>query len=153
MAVKSCAAMVLHIIKLCVGVDSIEHLARLDREDLARRKREGKTPELVFTTRQMPKRADEIVPGGSVYWVIKGIIQVRQPLKALRSAKTADGLPACDMVFARKLVPVRPVPRRAFQGWRYLEAEDAPPDLAGGKAGMAELPGAMRRELAALGLL
>jgi hypothetical protein len=145
--------MALHIIKLCVGVDSIEHLTLLDHEELKRRKREGETPELIFQTRQMPKRATEIVPGGSVYWVIKGVVQVRQPLVALRPSKTADGLSACDMVFAHKLIAVRPVPRRAFQGWRYLEAADAPPDLGGDAKAIARIPEAMRRELVALGLI
>lgn len=145
--------MVLHIIKLCVGVSSIEHLAELDNEDLKRRRRERKKPELVFRTRQMPKRAAEIVPGGSVYWVIKGIVQVRQPLLELRPVKDADGLAACDMVFAKELIAVRPVPRRAFQGWRYLEAADAPPDLGGDAKAIAQIPDGMRRELMALGLI
>lgn len=145
--------MALHIIKLCVGVTSIEHLAELDAADLARRRREKKSPELIFRTRQMPKRAAEIVPGGSVYWVIKGIVQVRQPLVALRAVKDADGLAACDMVFADTLVAVRPVPRRACQGWRYLEAEDAPPDLSGDAKAIGKLPDALRRALMSLGLL
>ncbi|MEZ5924561.1 MAG: DUF1489 domain-containing protein [Hyphomicrobiaceae bacterium] len=145
--------MPLHIIKLCVGVDSIEHLAALDREELKRLKRERRKPELVFQTRQMPKRAGEIVPGGSVYWVIKGVVQVRQPLLALRPAKTREGLPACDMVFANTLVAVRPVPRRAFQGWRYLEESDAPPDLSGDAKAIQKIPESMRRELMALGLI
>jgi hypothetical protein len=145
--------MALHIIKLCVGVDSIEHLALLDREELRRRRRERKKPELIFQTRQMPKRAGEIIPGGSVYWVIKGVVQVRQPLLALRPVTADDGHSACDMVFANKLVAVRPVPRRAFQGWRYLEAADAPPDLDGDAKAIAQIPEAMRRELVALGLI
>jgi hypothetical protein len=145
--------MVLHIIKLCVGVDSIEHLAKLDKEELRRLKRERKKPELIFRTRQMPKRADEIVPGGSVYWVIKGVVQVRQPLIALRAVTGSDGHSACDMVFASKLVAVRPVPRRAFQGWRYLNAADAPPDLGGDSKAIAKIPESMRRELMALGLI
>lgn len=145
--------MVLHIIKLCVGVNSIEHLAELDAEDLKRRRRERKKPELIFRTRQMPKRSAEIVPGGSVYWVIKGIVQVRQPLLELRPVKDAEGHAACDMVFANKLIAVRPVPRRAFQGWRYLEAGDAPADLGGDAAAIAQIPDGMRRELMALGLI
>ena len=145
--------MALHIIKLCVGVDSIEHLAELDAADLARRRREKKSPELIFRTRQMPKRAAEIVPGGSVYWVIKGIVQVRQPLVELRPVKDAEGHAACDMVFANKLIAVRPVPRRAFQGWRYLEVADAPADLSGDAKAIAKIPEAMRRELMSLGLI
>jgi hypothetical protein len=145
--------MVLHIIKLCVGVDSIEHLAELDKAELKRLRRERKKPELIFRTRQMPKRAAEIVPGGSVYWVIKGVVQVRQPLLALRPVTASDGHSACDMVFANRLVAVRPVPRRAFQGWRYLDAADAPPDLGSDAKAIAQIPESMRRELMALGLI
>jgi hypothetical protein len=146
--------MSLNLIKLCVGIESIEHLARCDRDELKALRAARKKPELIHRTRMFPRRAGDILPGGSLYWVIKGLIQVRQPLLAIREAVDREGVACCDLVFANELVPVRPTPRRAFQGWRYLEAEDAPPDL--GKAGgrdAAAMPPGMRAELAALGLL
>jgi hypothetical protein len=98
-----------------------------------------------------PKRADEVLDGGSLYWVIKGQIMARQKLLELR-AVTKNGVPHCGLVHDKTLVPVSIRPRRAFQGWRYLEDADAPPDLTI-KSGAKDLPEALQRELAALGLL
>src|SRR5258706_11239010 len=95
-----------------------------------------------------PKRADEVLDGGSLYWVIKGQIAARQKLLAFRSVKK-NGVPHCGLVYDKELVPVTLRPRRAFQGWRYLEAKDAPPDLAKTR-GAKGLPEALQRELAGL---
>lgn len=146
--------MALHLIKLCVGVSSIEDLAVWQKECLAKAKARGEKCRLFHTTLLTPKRQAELLAGGSIYWVIKGLIQVRQPLLAFDEGQREDGSPCCHIVYDKTLVPVRPTPRRAFQGWRYLKAEDAPPDLAAGASnGLANLPPAMRRELAELGLL
>jgi hypothetical protein len=138
--------MALNLIKLCVGVSEIEELEHWVREAKAGR------DTLDHVTRSFPKRRGEIVPGGSLYWVIRGMILCRQPIAGLVAVKGADGIGRCRIDFKPKIVAVRPAPRRAFQGWRYLEAADAPPDLPkGGTAkGMTEK---MRRELSALGLL
>jgi hypothetical protein len=141
----------LHLIKLCVGCDSLQDLAGWQKQRLKEKKAKGQKPELVHLTRQTPKRADELLAGGSLYWVIKGQIAVRQRLLELRQVKK-DGIPHCGLVYHKELVPVRPRPRSAFQGWRYLDPADAPPDLAVAK-GDAKLPEALRRELVALGLL
>ncbi len=98
-----------------------------------------------------PKRADEILGGGSLYWVIKGQIAARQKLLAFRPI-TRNGVPHCGLVYDKVLVPVIARPRRAFQGWRYLEDKDVPSDLSLTK-GAKDLPEALQRELAALGLL
>jgi len=105
----------------------------------------------VHVTRMTPKRADEVLDGGSLYWVIKGQIAARQQLLAIRAVKK-NGVPHCGLVHQKDLIPVVARPRRAFQGWRYLEAKDAPPDLARTK-GAQDLPESLQRELAALGLL
>jgi hypothetical protein len=100
----------------------------------------------------VPKRAGEIVAGGgSIYWVIRRLVLVRQRITAIEPFTDEEGIERCKLVFDPELVPVRPVPRRPFQGWRYLEAADAPPDLAGAASG--DLSDAMRADLAALGLL
>lgn len=146
--------MPLHIIKLCVGADSIADLEEWQTERLAEQKRAGQKPRLFHTTRMVPKRQDEIAGKGSLYWVIKGIIQVRQLIVGFDSGAKADGTPCCLLLLDPELVPVRPAVRKAFQGWRYLEPSDAPPDLiGGGKNGIAALPPKMRKELAELGLL
>lgn len=145
--------MVLHLIKLCVGCGSIEELLEADRRDIAAQKAAGRKPELIHRTRQLPRRAEAIVPGGSLYWVIKGAIQVRQPLLELRPVEDAEGNSACDIVFSERLIPVRPTPRRAFQGWRYLETADAPPDLFRRELAEGLVPASMRRELLELCLI
>ena len=143
--------MPLHIIKLCVGCDSLSELADWQKKRLKEKRAKAQKPELVHVTRMTPKRADEILDGGSLYWVIKGQIAARQKLIAFREVKK-NGIPHCGLVYDKKLVPVVARPRRAFQGWRYLEDKDAPPDLALTK-GAKGLPEKLQRELAVLGLL
>ena len=146
--------MPLHLIKLCVGAESIEDLSVWQKGRLAAMRMTGEKPELSHRTFQTPKRRDEILDGGSLYWVIKGVVQVRQPIRDLREGTKDDGTPCCLIVLDKALIPVRPTPRRPFQGWRYLDAADAPPDVKGGDAAaLAELPPRMRKELADLGLL
>jgi len=143
--------MALHIIKLCVGCDSLSDLQDWQKQRLKEKRAKGQKPELVHVTRMMPKRAEEVLDGGSLYWVIKGQIAARQKLLALREVKK-NGIPHCGLVYDKTLVPVVARPRRAFQGWRYLEDKDAPPDLARTK-GAKGLPEKLQRELAVLGLL
>jgi hypothetical protein len=145
--------MPVHLVKLCVGAESIEDLAQWQKQRLAQMRRDGLEPELYHRTFQMPKRREELLDGGSLYWVIKGLVTVRQRLVDLREGTKDDGTPCCLLVLDKKLVPVRPVPRRAFQGWRYLDAADAPPDAGKAEKGLAALPPHMRKSLAELGLL
>src|SRR5579872_1420507 len=114
----------LHLIKLCVGVESLKDLRDWQKRRLAEKKKKGQKPELIHLTRQTPKRAQELLDGGSLYWVIKGQIAARQKLIALRAA-TYKGVPHCALVYDKKLVPVLRRPRAAFQGWRYLDEKDA----------------------------
>jgi hypothetical protein len=143
--------MPLHIIKLCVGCDSLSELADWQKKRLKEKRAKGQKPELVHVTRMTPKRAGEVLDGGSLYWVIKGQIAARQKLISFREVKK-NGIPHCGLVYDKTLVPVVARPRRAFQGWRYLEDKDAPPDLAQTK-GAKGLPEKLQRELAVLGLL
>lgn len=145
--------MALHLQKLCVGCDSPEELKAWIGARMADRRSRGAPQEHIHTTRMAPKRAEELLDGGSLYWVIKGVILVRQPLKDLRSVKGADGITRCEIVMVPELVPVRPTPRRAFQGWRYLAAHEAPADLAEDERKAPGLPAHLVAELSALGLL
>jgi hypothetical protein len=141
--------MALNLVKLCVGVATIEELSEwID----TLRDRAGRPLEQMHTTRMIPKRIGELLDGGSLYWVIKGNVQVRQQLLDIRPFRDGEGIERCHLVFDRELVQTAWQPRRAFQGWRYLEPKDAPPDLAG-IAGAASLPPQLRLELAQLGLL
>ena len=143
--------MTLHLIKLCVGADSIEDLADWQKGRLKELRRKGKKPELMHVTRMTPKRRDELLDGGSLYWVIKGYIAVRQQLIDLRPV-TKNGKPHCGLVYDSKLIATSRRFCRPFQGWRYLDPSDAPIDLNEIK-GAKNLPEKLKAELAELGLL
>jgi hypothetical protein len=145
--------MTANLIKLCVGAESVEDLTDWIAERLADKKKRGVPVEQMHVTRMTPKREIEILDGGSLYWVIKGIILCRQQILELRPVTGEDGIPRCGILLDPAVVLVVPRPRGPFQGWRYLESRDAPADLAGSSTGAADMPADMRRELAELGLL
>jgi hypothetical protein len=145
--------MPVNLVKLCVGAASIEDLAQWQAMPGHTIKHGGKNVAF-HTTFQKPTREAELLAGGSLYWVIKGTILVRQSIAGFGDGKKDDGSPCCLLLLDPKLTPVRPVPRRPFQGWRYLTADDAPPDLkSGSKDEVASMPPHMRKKLADLGLL
>lgn len=137
--------MAIHLIKLSVGPDS---LAELEAWQKQRLKQGG---ELIHITRNTPKRADELLNGGSIYWVIKGWICARQKLIELRPM-VRDGVPHCGLIYDKQMVRVQMRPHRPFQGWRYLQPEAAPKDIVKGQAD-EDMPEEMRRELMMLGLI
>ena len=141
--------MPLHLIKLSVGSESLADLVDWQKHWLREMRAKGHKPELVHVTRHMPKRADEVLDGGSIYWVVKGWIVARQRIIDLRPM-VKNGVSYCGIVFDKKVIPVRLSQQRAFQGWRYLEAKNAPPDS--GASSDDVLPEHLRRELAELGL-
>ena len=145
--------MPLHLIKLCVGCDSVADLEDWIKRKFKAQKQRGKKPERIHTTRMVPKRADELTDGGSIFWVIRGQIMCRERILAIRPFTDRDGIHRCRLVLDPKCVLVEPRPRSAFQGWRYLEAKDAPRDLSRAAPGAAKMPEQMRRELRELGLL
>jgi hypothetical protein len=146
--------MPLHLIKLSVGTDSIADLQGwIDDKIKAQKKRGVKKPERIHTTRMVPKRADELKDGGSIYWVIKGQIMCRETILDIRPFTDKDGIHRCKLVLDPKCVPVEPRPRAAFQGWRYLDDKEIPRDLARGGKGALDMPEDLRRELMQLGLL
>jgi hypothetical protein len=112
-------------------------------------------PPLRHQTRMMPKRRDEMLDGGSMFWVIGGFVQVRQRLLDIIEDRWDDGTPCAGLVLDRVLVPVEARPVKAFQGWRYLDAASAPPDVAAMREapGAQAMPEAMLRELRTLGLI
>ena len=147
------SAMSLHLIKLSVGTDSVADLEDWIKQKLKAQKPRGKKPERIHTTRMVPKRADELIDGGSIYWVIRGQIMCRERILDIRPFTDRDGIHRCRLVLDPKCVLVEPRPRSAFQGWRYLEAKDAPRDLSRAAPGASRMPEQMRRELRELGLL
>jgi hypothetical protein len=147
------AAMPLHILKLCVGAETIRDLEDWIAKRMALRRSSGGAQEHIHTTRMVPKRVDEIVTGGSLYWVIKGQVSGRQRLTAIRPFTDADGIGRCHLVMEPLVVPVEPRPCRPFQGWRYLQDKDVPRDIGERSGDLGIMPEQMRRELAELGLL
>ena len=146
--------MPLHLIKLSVGTDSIADLQGwIDDKIKAQKKRGVKKPERIHTTRMVPKRADELKDGGSIYWVIKGQIMCRETILDVRPFTDKDGIHRCKLVLDPQCIPVEPRPRSAFQGWRYLDEKDAPRDMSKLGKGALDMPEELRRELMALGLL
>jgi hypothetical protein len=143
--------MALHLIKLCVGCDSVEDLSEWLEDYLKRKRRSGQKADYAHTTRMVPRRMAELLGGGSLYWVIKGTVQCRQKLLDVRPFVDKDGIGRCRLVMDTKIVRTEWQPRRPFQGWRYLEMAEAPRDLRAGRGG-DDLPQALRAELAELGL-
>lgn len=140
----------LHLLKLCVGPKEVAELATRQAG------RAALDPPLRHQTRMMPKRAAELVEGGSLYWVLSGLIRVRQRILEVREERWDDGTSCAGLVLDPELVLLEPRPQKPFQGWRYLEAAAAPPDAPrsnGAASGLAALPPALRRELEALCLL
>lgn len=138
--------MALHMLKIAAGVSDLAALKELQKE----RKRERGV--YAFYTRNMPKRQEEILDGGSVYWVVKGHIQARQKIKGFRAIVNSRGRPAVLITFEAKLTPTDWRPHRPFRGWRYLEPKEAPKDMPKG-AKTKGLPPKMAAELRELGLL
>lgn len=136
--------------KLCVGAESLEDQQNWASQRLAQMRASGVEPRLFHTTRMVPKASDELLDGGSLYWVIKGNIQARQKLQSIEPFVDTDGIRRCHLVLGDDIVPTQWQPRRAFQGWRYLKPQDAPPDLAQGEL---SVPPKLRADLAELGLL
>ncbi len=145
--------MTLHLVKLSVGTDSVQDLQDWINAKLKEKKRRGQKAERIHTTRMFPKRVAELLDGGSIYWVIRGEILCRERILDIRPVVDRDGISRCQLVLDPKCVLVQPRPYRAFQGWRYLEAKDAPPDLDRAAPGARNMPESLRRELRELGLL
>ncbi|TCT40935.1 DUF1489 family protein [Martelella mediterranea] len=144
--------MSLHLLKLCVGATAVDDLRGWVSERSMAAIAAGLEPHTVHTTRMTPKRREELLEGGSLYWVIGGQIRARQELLEIGNHTDGQGIERCDLVLAPQVIDTVPVPRKPFQGWRYLKAEDAPRDLDVGEGG-EEMPDELRAELAALGLL
>lgn len=145
--------MPLHLIKLCVGCESVKELEGWIRQRIRDKRKRGGKGEHIHITRMVPKRAAELLDGGSLYWVIRGQIMCREAIKDVRPFVDKDGIGRCGLVIGPKVILVEPRPYRAFQGWRYLTDGDAPRDLDRAAPGAREMPEEMRRHLRELGLL
>ena len=137
----------LHLLKLCVGAEGPEDLKQWQDT------RADRWGGVVHVTRMWPRRESELLAGGSLYWVMKGSIACRQKIMSLEEVRGEDGVRRCAIVMERPIIRTAPSPRRAFQGWRYLAAEDAPRDTGVLGEEADELPEEMRRALAEIGVV
>ena len=145
--------MTVHLVKMAVGIDSLDHLADVQKQRRAKLKAERGKAMLIHKTRNTPKRAAEIVKAGSIYWIVKGFIRVRQRILGFEKGIGREGKPFCEIRLDPKLVRTVPLPHKPMQGWRYLEDTDKPADLTGKAAAAEEMPPEMMMKLRELGLL
>ena len=138
----------LHLLKLCVGADGVEDLAAWQASQ------RGRWPagRALHVTRMWPKREAEVLAGGSLYWVFKGVILARQRILALEQVQGADGIPRCAIHLDTDIIRTEPAPRRPFQGWRYLPGAEAPRDLPAARSADDSLPPSLAAALADIGL-
>lgn len=137
-----------NLMKLCVGADSIDDL----RDWQTSQRHRWPQGCAVHVTRMWPKREADVLAGGSLYWVIKGVIQCRQRVVGLEQVDGGDGITRCAIVLDQEIIRTQSAPRRPFQGWRYLDAKDAPPDLMKGREDETPLPPGLAEAMAEFGL-
>jgi hypothetical protein len=137
-----------NLVKLCVGAEKVEDL--IDWQESRRALRPDALP--YHVTRMWPKRAEELLNGGSLFWVFKGVVLARQKIVALEERRGEDGILRCALILDPAIVRTEPAPRRPFQGWRYLAVEDSPRDLPKGRAREDALPPELAAALADIGL-
>lgn len=142
------ATSTIHMVKLSVGTESVEDLSIWQRQTAA----QGTDGRPQHITRMWPRREDEVLNGGSIYWVIKGVILCRQKIIRLDEVTRTDGIRRCAIVLDSQLIRVAATPKRAFQGWRYLPVSDAPPDLRLSREGEDTLPAELNAALAEIGV-
>lgn len=143
----------IHLLKLCVGCESVEDLLEWQTERAAERRAAGADPRPFHVTRMWPRRESELLDGGSLYWVIKGLVLCRQRVVSLEAETGGDGIERCRLRLDPEVVRTSPQPRRAFQGWRYLRPADAPGDLVAVAPGVGALPTALAAGLAEIGVI
>ena len=147
----------IHLLKLCVGSESVDALLDWQAARAGEQRASNADPRPFHVTRMWPRRGPEILDGGSLYWVIRGLVLCRQRVVALEPETGADGVGRCRLRLDPAIVRTTPQPRRAFQGWRYLRPSDAPSDvpadLAAAGPAPAALPAALAAGLAEIGVL
>src|SRR6202789_3784667 len=145
--------MPLHLIKLAVGCDSVKELKSWVAERMRTAKQKGLPRHHIHITRMTPKRDEELLAGGSLYWVIKGEIAAREKIIAIEPFRDREGIGRCRLGMPPKGPAARHAPMRGFRGWRGLAHGHGPPDLGSAGPGIAAMPEPLRRELRDLGLL
>ena len=142
-----------NLVKLCVGITTINQLEQLQSMRRGEYVKAGRPPVNIHITRNKPKRSKEIINSGSLYWVIRRQIRVRQKIIRIDDIEDSEGRKKCCLVLGSDLIKTEHRAYRPFQGWRYLEQSDAPADLSNNQKAESEMPSEMEEELRGLGLL
>lgn len=145
--------MTVNLLRMAVGIDSVDHLKKVQLDRLEARRANGERAVLITYTRNIPKRIGELTDGGSIYWVIKRYIRLRQPILGIERATNAEGRPYCAIELSPSYIATEMYRHKAFQGWRYLKSGDAPPDVEIRADEAGDLPADLADELRDLGLL
>lgn len=145
--------MSVNLLRMAVGIESTGHLRRRQAERLEAYRREHGEAVLRTFTRNVPRRAGELIDGGSIYWVIKRFIRVRQRILGVDEFRNDDGKRRCFITLDPELTPVEMRAQKPFQGWRYLRPGDSPPDVRISREQSGELPPEMAADLRELGLI
>ena len=143
----------LNLVKLCVGAEKVSDLVRWRDARAVEARANGIEYTPNHVTRMRPRREAELLDGGSLYWVFKGLILARQRIVRLDEVIGEDGIRRCALIFEQDLTLTEAHRRRPFQGWRYLTKADAPKDIGLYREDQEEIPGVLRAELSALGVL
>jgi hypothetical protein len=145
--------MTVHLVKMAVGIESFDHLKSVQADRLRTAMQSEGNGVLRHLTRNTPRRSEEVLDGGSIYWIIKGYIRAHQKITGFGEAMGRNGRPRCALLLDPELVRTELLPHKPIQGWRYMEPAAAPEDLTSKAMEKTSLPEEMAAELRALGLL
>ncbi len=147
--------MTVHLVKMAVGIEDVDHLREVQAHRFAEAKRVDGAGRLRHLTRNAPRRNAEVLDGGSIYWIMKGYIRARQTIIGIEEATGRSGRKRCALILSPELARTVLTPHKPIQGWRYMEDAQAPDDLGDGEADPrdASLPPDLAAELRTLGLL
>jgi hypothetical protein len=145
--------MTVHLLRRAFHSESLEDLAGWQAERRKEMRANGQKPKTRTMLRNFPTRQEELLDGGSIYWIVKGNIRARQRILAIQPNDDPQSRRRCVLVLETKITPTVPYPVRARRGWRYLEPGDVPPDLDKAGKGVDKLPETLAAELRELGLL
>lgn len=145
--------MTVHLVKMAVGIESFDHLKSVQADRFRQAKQESGKGQLRHLTRNTPRRSDDVLDGGSMYWIIKGYIRARQRIIGFGEATGRNDRPRCAILLDPRLVRTELLPHKPMQGWRYMEPASMPEDLSSKAIEQTSLPDEMAAELRALGLL
>ena len=137
--------MTIHMVKLCVGVENIDDMIEWQARQMQT------LPNPIHRTRAYPKQAEDMLNGGSIYWVVKRAIRFRQRIIDIRKVDDEEGRSLCELHFDPDIIQTYAQPKRPFQGWRYLKPGDAPRDLKSGKSA-EDIPADLDEALKAAGV-